>query len=150
PSRVLGEAPLPPCPPGPGMSAGLAPGTARDARGLLRREVRLPGDWNRGAGHVDENRGAGRAGLLEQAHTDLIRERVALAAVAGGAGGDDVVPTRAAALGPGDHVVDGEVGARAAVLAGPVVAGEHGPAGDLAPVRVARDPNVGDQADHHR
>src|SRR5581483_662724 len=37
-----------------------------------------------------------------------------------------------------------------AVLAGPVVAGEHSAAGDLAPVRVARHAHVADQADHHR
>ena len=47
-----------------------------------------------------------------------------------------------AALGAGDDVVDGQVRARAAVLAGPVVAREHGAAGDLAPVGVARDPDV--------
>ena len=55
---------------------------------------------------------------------------------------------RAAALGARDHVVDGQVAALvAAVLAGPAVAGEHGAAGDLAPVGVARDPHVGRQPD---
>ena len=86
--------------------------------------------------------GLGVPRLLEQAHPDLARQRVALAAVAGRARGDDVLPARGAALGARDHVVDGQVRARAAVLAGPVVAGEHGPAGDLAPVGVARDADV--------
>ena len=47
-------------------------------------------------------------------------------------------------------MVDGQVGARAAVLAGPVVAGEHGAAGDLAPMRVAGHADVADQADDDR
>ena len=56
-----------------------------------------------------------------------------------------------AALRARDHVVDREVAALvAAVLAGPAVAGEHGAAGDLAPVRVARDAHVGEQPDHDR
>ena len=50
------------------------------------------------------------------------------------------------ALGARDDVVDGEGRARAAVLAGPAVAGEDGAAGDLAPVDVARDADVGDAA----
>ena len=56
----------------------------------------------------------------------------------------------AAALGARDHVVDRQVRARAAVLAGPAVAREDRAAGDLAPVRVARDLDVGDEADHDR
>jgi len=43
-----------------------------------------------------------------------------------------------------------KVRARAAVLAGPAVAGEHGASRDLAPVRVARHVDVADQADHDR
>ena len=53
-------------------------------------------------------------------------------------------------LGSGHDVVDGEVRARAAVLAGPVVAGEHRPPGDLAAMGVARDSHVADEANHHR
>src|SRR5437868_8599116 len=106
--------------------------------GALRREILLPGDRDGRAGHVDEHRGAGRAGLLEQAHADLIREGIALAAVARSARGHDVVPARAAALGARNYVVDGEVRTRAAVLAGPVVAGEHSATGDLAAMRVPR------------
>ena len=55
-----------------------------------------------------------------------------------------------AALGARDHVVDGQRGARAAVLARPAVAGEHGAARDLPLVRVARDLHVGDEPDHDR
>src|SRR3954447_18450618 len=82
-------------------------------------------------------------------HPDLAGQAVALAAVAGRAGGDDVLPDRLAAATAGDDVVDGEPGlARAAVLAGPGVAGEHRPPGDLAAVCLARDPHVADEADH--
>ena len=56
----------------------------------------------------------------------------------------------AAALGARDDVVDRQARARAAVLALPAVAGEHRAAGDLALVRVARDPHVGDEADDDR
>ena len=56
-----------------------------------------------------------------------------------------------AALRARDHVVDGQRAALvAAVLAGPAVAREDRAAGDLAPVRVARDAHVGDQPDHDR
>ena len=80
---------------------------------------------------------------------DLAREAVALAAVAGGAGGDDVLPDRLAAAGAGDYMVDGEAGfGRAAVLAGPGVAGEDGAAGDFAAVGLAGDADVVDEADH--
>lgn len=82
-------------------------------------------------------------------HVDLAGEAVALAAVARGAGGDDVLPDRLAAAAPWDHVVDGEAGlGRAAVLAGPGVAGEDGAAGDLAAVGLAGDADVVDEADH--
>ena len=93
--------------------------------------------------------GPGAFGVFCGVHLDLARQAVALAAVAGRAGGDDVLPDRLAAAAAGDDVVDGEAGfARAAVLAGPGVAGEHGAAGDLAAVRLAGDPHVADQADH--
>ena len=82
-------------------------------------------------------------------HTGLVRRPVALAAVARGAGGDDVLPDRQAAAAARDDVVDGQaVGLVAAVLAGPRVAGEDGLAGDLAAVDVARDPDVAHQPDH--
>src|SRR5206468_12025482 len=76
-------------------------------------------------------------------------EAVALAAVAGRAGGDDVLPDWLAAAGAGDDMVDREAGfGRAAVLAGPGVAGEDGAAGDLAAVRLAGDPHVVGEPDH--
>src|ERR1700759_5088865 len=82
-------------------------------------------------------------------HVDLPGKPVALLAIAGGAGGDDVLPGGSAAAGAGDDVVDGESGfGRAAVLAGPGVAGEDGAAGDLAAVGLAGDADVVDEADH--
>ena len=93
--------------------------------------------------------GPGALGLLLRVHLDLAREAVALAPVAGGAGGDDVLPDRFAAAAAGDHVVDGEPGLlRAAVLAGPGVPREDRPAGDFSAVGLARDPHVADEADH--
>ena len=68
----------------------------------------------------------------------------------GRARGDDVLPVGAAALRARDDVVDGQRGAGAAVQALPAIAGEHRAAGDLALVRVARDPHVGHEPDHHR
>ena len=94
--------------------------------------------------------GLGDPRLDARVHVDLVRQPVALAAVARRAGRDDVVPARRAALRARDHVVDGEAGAGAAVLALPAVAGEHGAAGDLPLVRVARDLHVGDEPDHDR
>src|SRR4029077_16794217 len=118
--------------------------------GLRRlREVLLPGRRDLRAGDLDEDRRRGRLRRLCRVHLDPAREAVALAAVAGGAGGDDVLPDRLAAARAGDDVVDGEAGfGRAAVLAGPGVAGEDGAAGDLAAVGLARDADVVDQTDH--
>src|SRR5512134_2987437 len=82
-------------------------------------------------------------------HPDLLREPVSLPAVAGCAGGDDVLPYRLTAAAARDHVVHGQarpVGA--AVLAGPAVSGEHRLAGDPAPVDVPGDADEADQPDH--
>src|SRR5687768_15855336 len=82
-------------------------------------------------------------------HRRLARHPVALLAVAGSAGGDDVLPYGLAAAAAGDDVVDGQPGRLvAAVLTRVGVAREHGLTGDLPPVDVARDPHVADQADH--
>ena len=94
--------------------------------------------------------GPGRARLAARVHAGLDRRAVALAPVAGRAGGDDVLPDAGAAAAARDHVVDRQVGGRAAVLAGPGVAGEHGAARDPPPALVARHPHVGDQPDHDR
>src|SRR5437773_6999676 len=83
-------------------------------------------------------------------HAGLPWRAVSLAPVAGCARGDDVLPARFAAFRAWNDVVDGEVGARAAVLAGPAVAREHSPARDLAPVRVPGHVDVCDQADDDR
>src|SRR4051794_35408256 len=82
-------------------------------------------------------------------HARLARGLVPLLAIAGRAGGDDVLPHRQPAATARDHVVDGEAGGLApAVLAGPRVAGEHSLAGDLAAMHVARDAHVPDEPDH--
>ena len=61
--------------------------------------------------------GAGRLGA--EAHAGFVGRAAAFAAVAGGAGGDQVFPGVAAAAGAGDDMVEREVGSgRAAVLAG--------------------------------
>ena len=58
--------------------------------------------------------GPGRPRPVARVHRDLARQAVALLAVAGRAGGDDVLPDRLAAAAAGDHVVDGEAGVRLA------------------------------------
>ena len=63
-------------------------------------------------------------------HRRLLGRAPALAQVAGGAGGDDVLPARPPAAGAGRHVVEGEVLRRAAVLAGEGVAQEEVEAGE--------------------
>src|SRR5204862_698750 len=91
-----------------------------------------PRGRDRRARDVDEDLRVRHAWRMARVHADLLGQRVALAAVAGRARRDDVLPGRGAALRAGDDVVDGEVGARAAVLAGPAVAREDGSPGDLA------------------
>src|SRR5690349_9172736 len=116
-----------------------------------RGQILLPGRRDAGGRDLDEDVRPRRLRCLLGVHVDLLGQAVALAAVAGGAGGDDVLPDRLAAPTAGDDVVDREAGlAGAAVLAGPGVAGEDGAAGDLAPVRFARDAHVVDEADHVR
>src|SRR5215213_3530712 len=113
-------------------------------------EVGAPGAGNARAGDLDEDVGPRRAGGALRDHSRDVGEGVALAAVAGGAGGDDVLPAGVPAFGARDHVVDRQLAAGAAVLAGPVVAGEDRAAGDLAAVRVAGDAHVADEPDHDR
>src|SRR6185312_10537247 len=107
------------------------------------RQVLQPGLRDRRAGDVDEDLRARGAGGAARVHAGLTGQAVGLAAVARGAGGDDVVPAGGAALGAGDHVVDRQVRTRAAVLAGPAVAREDGPPRDLAAVGVAGHVDVG-------
>ncbi len=103
----------------------------------------------RGRRDRDEDVGSRGAGLGARVHADLGGQPVALAQVARRAGGDDVVPRRAAAARARDHVVHGEVRAGAAVLAVVAVAGEHGAARDLARL-VARHAHEVDEPDHQR
>src|SRR6185503_20837247 len=75
-----------------GQVRGPAPPTAALARASwfgvrLGREVGAPGAWDAGAGDLDEDVGAGRAGGALGDHARLLRERVPLPAVAGRAGG---------------------------------------------------------------
>src|SRR5262249_43920096 len=112
-------------------------------------QVRLPRHRGAGRGDPDEDGGAGGARVALGMHADLLRQPVALLAVAGSTRGDDVLPYRLAATAPGDDVVDGQARlAGTAVLTGPAVAGEHSLAGDPAAVDVARDADEGDQPDH--
>src|SRR5829696_7778474 len=70
---------------------------------------------------VGEARGEGR---LARPHLDLAREAVALPEIAGRAGSDDVLPGRVPALRARDEMVEGQVLAVAAILAGEAVAKE--------------------------
>ena len=95
--------------------------------------------------------GPGGRGVALGMHADLVGETVALLAVAGRAGGNDVLPDRLTAAAPRNDMVHGETRlARAAVLTGPAVARQHGLAGDPAAMDVARDPDEADQPDHLR
>ena len=62
---------------------------------------------------------------LRRKHPRFVRRQVALAQVARRAGGDDVAPRGVAAARARDQVIEGEVVARAAKLAGEAVAQEH-------------------------
>src|SRR4051812_41367475 len=84
---------------------------------LRRDQVGLPRRRGARRGDSDEDRGARRAGPAAGMHADLLGEAVSLLAVAGRAGGDDVLPDRLATPAPRDDVVDGEAGlVRSAVL----------------------------------
>src|SRR5581483_5778406 len=91
------------CPARAAGAAGLAPPAPLAISG--GDEVLLPDRRNPRLGHVHEDRGAGGLRLALGLHARLARKAVALAPVAGGAAGHDVVPGRVAALRAGDHVV---------------------------------------------
>ena len=101
-------------------------------------------------GELDEEHRLRRARRLFSSMPDLLERAVALAQVARGAGGDDVLPDRLAALRARHDVVERQPAARrAAVDAAPAVAGEERPAGDL-PLDRPRHPDVVDEPDHVR
>ena len=64
---------------------------------------------------------AAACGAHDGVHAGLAGQAIALAPIAGRARGDDVLPAGGAALGARDHVIDGQVGARATVLAHPAI-----------------------------
>jgi hypothetical protein len=99
---------------------------------------------------MDEDVWRRRTRLPQKAHSNLARQRIALAAVAGSARCDDVLPTGGTTLRARNDVVHRQVGACATVLTGPVVAREHGTPGDLAAVCIPRDADVGHETNHHR
>src|SRR3569623_1282520 len=69
---------------------------------------------------------AGRAERADvQRHLRLLRGAAALLQSARCAGGDDVLPGRAATLGAGYDMVEGQVAPAAAILAGELVAQEQ-------------------------
>src|SRR4029453_17037854 len=90
--------------------------------GRFVQQVLLPGRRDRRRRELDEDVRARDPRLDARVHVDLVREPVALTAVARRAGGDDRVPARRVALGARDYVIDGQARAGAAVLALPTVA----------------------------
>jgi len=64
-------------------------------------------------------------GHFRRPHAGDIGKPVALAQIAAGAGGDDIFPGRRPALGPRYDMVEGEIVARPAILAGEAIAQEH-------------------------
>ena len=112
------------------------PASRARARGLGGDgQVLLPGRGDRGLATWMKTvapapwaRFAGASGSLAAAGL--------LAAVAGSAGGDDVLPDGFSTAAPGNHVIDSQPGlAGAAVLASPSVARQHRSPSDLPPVR---------------
>src|SRR5262249_21713436 len=71
------------------------------------RKVLLPRWGNTRARDLDEHRRPRRLRFVLRMHVNLARQAVALAAVAGCAGGDDVLPDGFATAAAGDDVVDG-------------------------------------------
>src|SRR5258708_4931735 len=113
-------------------------------------EVRRPAVRDARCCELDEAHRLRWPRRVRQVHADLLERAVALAQVAWGARGDDVLPDRLAALRARDHVVEREPAARgAAVDAAPAVPGEEGPSGDLALDRPGY-PHVVDEPDHVR
>src|SRR5947208_1539605 len=82
------------------LDRGDCAGSPTRGAAALRRfgQVLPPGRRDRRRGELDEDVSARRPRLHARVHVDLVREPVALAAVARRAGRDDVVPARAAAL----------------------------------------------------
>lgn len=85
-------------------------------------------------GETDEGHPAGPSGLAEQVKPHLLHCLVTLLCVALAAAADQILPVPFSPHSSGRHVVDGELADRlTAVLAGVVVAGEDGPAGQAQP-----------------
>ena len=82
-----------------------------------------------------------------QRHPGLARRAAALAEVARRAGGDDVLPRRAPALRARDDVVERQLAAMPAILAGEAVAQEQVEARER---RMLRGPDILAQRDHRR
>src|SRR3954447_20629714 len=95
------------------------PTSAAERQAASGGEVLLPHLRHARHGDVHEDRRRRRGGLVLRVHVRLLRQPVALAAVARRAARNDVVPRRRAALRTRDHVVHRQRGvARAAVLTG--------------------------------
>jgi hypothetical protein len=110
-------------------------------------EVLLPALRDLRRREANEEHGRRRPRPRRKLHVHLVREAVALAQVARGAGGDDVLPRGVAALRAGNHVVEGEAPGRgAAVDTAPAVTGEQGAARDLS-LHHARNPDIVDEPD---
>ena len=86
-------------------------------------------------------------GLLRGKHLRLCRQLAALLQIAGGAGGDHVVPAGHAAARARHQMVEGEVLIVAAILADEPVAQEHVESGESG---IARRPDIGLERHHAR
>ena len=64
----------------------------------------------------------GAARMTGRAHADVFGQLAALAQIARRAGGDDVLPRGAPALGARQDVIEGQILVRAAILAGEAIA----------------------------
>ena len=96
---------------------------------------------------------SGRFGIRMQVHAGLSGRAPALAAVAGHAAGDDVLPILSAALGDRHHMIEGQLRGRevvAAVLARVVVARVDIGARERHVVESALDLDIAQQPDDRR
>src|SRR5215216_2190901 len=121
--------------PGPPRPIGAAPRVARaspaDAGGPAREgplgsdQIGLPGDRDPRTREADEHGRPRWPRTLARVHSRFARRQASLLAVAGGTGGDDVLPHRLAPAAAGDHMIHGEARRLTpAVLARPGIPGE--------------------------
>src|SRR5690606_10204903 len=86
--------------------------------------------WREATPRLLQLPGVGAVGVAADRHHGLARRAPALGQVAGSAGGDDVLPRRAAAVRTRDDVIEGQFRRFSAILAGEAVAQEDVEAGE--------------------